>query len=218
MPSNLAYVIMGGTFDPVHNGHISLARALYRTFGQKVVFMPTAPPNYKQLPTTTANERLDMLKLAINDNPHFVIDSSEILQQKYIPTIDSLKALRKKIGYDIPLYFLIGEDSLVNLDTWDSWQMLFNLTNFIVAMRPGYSLDQMSEQLKAQCTKRTIKDKSKLIQPFGQIYFLDFTPLNISSTNIRNNYQQKLPTTGMVDPKVDQYIKDNKLYSSNQLC
>lgn len=212
-----AYVIIGGTFDPIHNGHVLLAKTLYKTFEQPVVFVPTAPPNYKEPPQTTAKERLDMLKLALNDDPHFIIDTNEMFEQDYIPTVKSLKALREKIGYDRPIHFLIGEDSLVSLDTWDNWTELFNLTNFVVAMRPGYNLEQMSEQLKLEFTRRTTCIIKNLAVPYGQIYILNFTPHDISSTTIRNNCQQNLPIDQMVDPKVARYIKDNKLYFSDSI-
>ncbi|HLX54587.1 MAG TPA: nicotinate (nicotinamide) nucleotide adenylyltransferase, partial [Aquella sp.] len=172
----------------------------------------TAPPNYKEPPKTTATQRLEMLKLALNDDQRFIIDTHEMFEQEYIPTVKSLKALREKIGYDKPIHFLIGEDSLVSLDTWDNWQELFNLTNFIVAMRPGYNLDQMSEQLKLEFTKRTTCNIKNLTGPYGHIYILNFTPHDISSTRIRNNCRENLPIDDMVDTKVAKYIKDNKLY------
>ncbi|MCC2624955.1 MAG: nadD [Burkholderiales bacterium] len=207
-----AYIILGGTFDPIHNGHILLAEALYNSFKQPVIFIPTAPPNYKAPPQTTAKERLEMLKLALNNNPHFIIDSCEMFEENYISTNQSLKILREKIGYDKPIYFLIGEDSLVSLDTWDNWHELFNLTNFVVAMRPGYSLEQMSGQLKLEFTKRTTCSIKNLTDPYGQIYILNFTPHDIASTTVRNNCKQNLPIEDMVDPKVAKYIKENKLY------
>lgn len=212
MANNIAYVIIGGTFDPVHNGHILLAKALYNTFAQKVVFIPTAPPNYKEPPQTTAKQRLEMLNLALEDNPHFSIDSHEMFKQDYIPTLDSLKTLRKRIGDTIPVYFLIGGDSLVSLDTWNNWQELFGLTNFVVAMRPGYSLDKMSQQLKIEYDNRITDNILEFTQPYGQIYTLDFIPVDISSTKIRARCKQNLPIDDMVDPKVTQYIKKNQLY------
>jgi nicotinate-nucleotide adenylyltransferase len=209
-----AYIILGGTFDPIHNGHTLLAEALHTTFGQNIVIVPTAPPNYKEPPHTTVEQRMDMLELATKDKSYFIIDSHEMFEQEYTPTVKSLKALREKIGYDKPIHFLIGEDSLVSLDTWDHWQELFNLTNFIVAMRPGSDLNQMSEQLKLEFTKRTTCNVKSLHEPYGQIYILNFTPHDISSTKIRSNCRQNLPIDNMVDPKVASYIKENKLYLS----
>lgn len=215
---NKPYIIIGGTFDPVHNGHILLAEALYKLLGQDVVFTPTATPNYKAPPKTTVQQRLDMLKLAINNNPHFIIDSHEIYAAEYIPTIKSLQMLRERIGYTRPIYFLIGEDSLVSLDTWDDWQNLFNLANFIVAMRPGYKLEQMSNSLTQEYNKRLIKCSTAFNKPNGQIFILDFDPLDISSTKIRNYVAQGLPIDTMVSKKVLQYIRDNKLYFNNKVC
>lgn len=216
MVENPAYIILGGTFDPVHNGHILLAKALYSQFKQNVVFMPAATPNYKKPPSTTEIQRLDMLKLAIANNKHFIIDSHEMFETKYIPSVVSLKILREKIGYERTVYFLIGEDSLLSLDTWDNWHELFNLTNFIVALRPGYNLEQMSKTLAHEYNSRL--SNLEVTAPYGKIYLLDFKPLDISSTTIRNNIANDLPIENMVDPKVAQYIKDNKLYINNKLC
>lgn len=218
MVENSPYIIIGGTFDPVHNGHISLATALHKLFEQNIVFTPTAVPNYKAQPQTTAKQRLDMLNLAISHNPHFIIDSHEMFDPNYTPTVKSLQTLRKKIGNSRAVYFLIGEDSLLSLDTWDDWQKLFDLSNFIVAMRPGYKLEQMSDKLKQQYNRRIVKNKADLGAPNGQIYVLDFAPLDISSTKIRTNIAQNLPIDTMVDPTVAKYIKDNKLYITNKLC
>jgi nicotinate-nucleotide adenylyltransferase len=139
-----------------------------------------------------------------------------MFETHYIPSVVSLKTLRDNIGYERAVYFLIGEDSLLSLDTWDNWQELFNLTNFIVALRPGYNLEQMSKTLAHEYNRRL--SSLKVTAPYGQIYLLDFKPLDISSTTIRNNIANDLPIENMVDPKVAQYIKDNKLYINNKLC
>jgi nicotinate-nucleotide adenylyltransferase len=159
-----------------------------------------------------------MLKLAINGNRHFAIDSHEMYSPEYIPTVKSLQLLRKKIGITRPIYFLIGEDSLVMLDTWDDWQNLFNLTSFIVAMRPGYRLEQMSKKLAQEYNQRLIKNKADFNAANGQIFILDFAPLDISSTKIRNNVKQGLPIDNMVNHSVERYINDNKLYFMNKVC
>lgn len=216
MSDHNAYIIIGGTFDPVHNGHIQLANALYKRFKQEIVFVPTAAPNYKSRPSTTAKQRLDMLKLALKDNSHFIIDSCEIFQSDYIPTVKSLQMLRKKIGRTMPIYFLIGEDSLLSLDTWDNWRSLFDLTNFIIAMRPGYKLEQMSYSLKEEYNKRITESEADLMTSHGQIYILDFAPVDISSTQIRSNIINGLPIDKMVDPGVAKYISENKLYFNNK--
>lgn len=212
-----AIIFIGGTFDPIHKGHTLLAEALYNLFHQPVTFVPAAPPNYKMAPQTTAMQRLDMLKLALANNQHYLIDNSEIFLSEYRPTVTSLKQLRKKIGNQTPVYFLIGEDSLVSLDSWDNWQELFNLTNFIVAMRPGYELSQMSEKLANEYNNRLVTNIQSFNQPSGQIYILDFKPLDISSTQIRHNIHNDLPFEEWVDARVAQYIIKNKLYLPNKL-
>jgi nicotinate-nucleotide adenylyltransferase len=207
-----AYIIIGGTFDPVHTGHLLLAEKLYTTFKQPIIFVPAAPPNYKAPPQTAPQQRLEMLQLALKDKPYFKINSSETFNKSYIPTVSSLRKLRKTIGYTTPIYFLIGEDSLITLDSWDNWQELFDLTNFVVAMRPGYSLDKMSPMLRDEYKNRHILRLDKPTQPYGYIYTLDLEPIDISSTKIRTNIAENLPINNLVDPKVAEYIIENKLY------
>lgn len=220
MVENLAkiHIIFGGTFDPIHNGHIRLAHAIYKTFAQQIIFTPVAVPNYKAPPIATGPQRLDMLRLAINNNPHFIINSYEILQAEFTPTVNSLEKLRTEIGELQPIYFVIGEDALLELDSWDNWRRLFCLTNFIVVMRPGYNLETMSAPLKQEYLKRSTHNFTNMTTPHGQIYILDFKPLDISSTKIRNNIAQNLPIEQLVDPAVMRYITDNNVYFKSKFC
>lgn len=214
---NSPHIILGGTFDPIHNGHLLLAQKLYEVFKTPITFIPTAPPNYKSSPVSTANQRLEMLQLALNQDPRFILDTSEIFKLEYIPTIKSLTNLRSKIGNKVPIHFLIGGDSLITLDSWDNYQELFNLANFIVAMRPGYNLVNMSQALRNEYNNR-LTCLTKFNQPSGQIYTLEFTPLAISSTLIRNNIQAQLSITNLVSPNVAKYIYENKLYFNKSFC
>lgn len=211
-----AYFIIGGTFDPVHLGHMALAEKVYSIFRHTVNFIPTAIPNYKPPPKTTAIQRLDMLNLALKNNQHFAINNREMFLKEYIPTATSLKKLRHEIGNKIPIYFLIGGDSLITLDSWDNWQTLFDLTNFIVAMRPGYELNTMSEELKNEYDKRITTEIT--YSTSGDIYILDFDPMDISSTKIRNNIANNKSVANFISPEVNEYIVENKLYLNKIFC
>ena len=203
-------IILGGTFDPIHNGHITIATKLYDLFGTPVIFVPTAAPNYKAQPIASNKQRLDMLKLALDKDPRYIIDESEIFAEKYLPSYYSLSQLRNAIGKNKPIYFLIGGDSLVTLDTWDNWQELFNLTNFIVALRPGFDLHKMPAAIQQEFNDRVVANFADLNQPSGQIYLLELEPLDLSSTQIRDKLAHRQAINHLVPGKVADYLTCNE--------
>lgn len=205
-------ILIGGTFDPIHNGHLKLASTLLAQFQQPVMFVPNNLPSYKDAPTTTAKQRLDMLYLAIAGASGFLVEEMEVNQSEYYPTIKTLTLIREKLGPTIPLIFCIGSDSLVTLDSWDNWQDLFKLAHFVVATRNGYNLKTMNKNLHQQFNRRITQNKIDLEQPAGKIFMLDFEPIDISSTQIRNLVQDKQPIDQFVPIKVAKYINHNLLY------
>lgn len=206
-------IIFGGTFDPLHVGHMLIANKLYDTFQQKITFLPTGIPPYKPKPQTTTQQRLDMLNLSLNDDSRFCIDEREIKRNEYCYTYKTLREIRGEIGEQTPLFFVIGSDSLVSLDSWDNWQELFQLTNFIVVARPNYTEQMMSGKLYQQFMVR----KQDNLDAFkrstaGEIYMLHFDPVDISSTQIRNNIKANLGYENLVPTAVATYIKENRIY------
>lgn len=209
-----ALVILGGAFDPIHLGHLSLANSIYQKFNLPVSFMPlNGVPNYKASPTTTLNQRLDMLKLAIQDQAQFRIEPIETTSNRYSPSYLTLQKLRQNLGNSLPIFFVIGFDSLVSLDTWDNWQELFNLTNFIAVSRTGYTPSQMSDAMHQEYQKRK---SNKLDQPYpahGTIYEIEFDPIDISSTHIRELVKNNQSINDLVTIEVAKYIKGHGLYA-----
>ena len=204
-------ILFGGTFDPVHNGHMLLAQKLYSSFEQIITFLPIGIPPYKSIPQTSTEQRLDMLKLSIGIDYRYVIDLRELYSFNYNYTYQTLRQIRKEVGEDAAVFFLIGSDSLLNLDTWDNWQELLTLTNFVVAMRPNYNLNNMSPNLAYEFNKR-MRTKLENFTCCGCFYILDFTPLNISSTLIRNLVNNGESITHLVNKHVAKYILKNNLY------
>lgn len=208
-------VFFGGTFDPIHNGHIKLALHINNILNAKISLMPNSgTPNYKPKPIATEAERLKMLEIIANKyNKQIDLELNEMEQKKFSPSVDTLKRLRFKYGENIPFWFIIGGDSLINLDNWDNWKELFELTNFMVAMRPKYKISDATEVLQKEIKSRLCNKITSNI--YGKIYFTNFSPIDISSTAIRNNIM-----AGNVDSSVDhdvyQYIIDNNLYIKNK--
>ena len=157
--------ILGGTFNPVHKGHLNLARALYRILKlDKVIFVPSyIPPHKKLAGRATSRERLKMVKLAIKGNNRFGISLFEIDKKETSYSIDTLRFFKKKFGRDTQLFFLTGADSLAGLKKWKSLKNIFKLAEFIVATRPGYKFKKGSSEIE----------------------FIRIKPMDISSTKIR---------------------------------
>lgn len=208
-------ILFGGTFDPVHNGHIALAKYISDQFNHIVSFMPlSGVPNYKQPPLASLKERLDMLEIISNKySKQINIDYNEANLGKYSPTVFTLRRLRKIYGNDEPFYFIIGGDSLVNLDSWDEWTELFELTNFIVATRTNYSVDKMSSQLKEMAMPRITK--KQVLKPCGSIIMTHFEPIDISSTEVRKKILLSQNINNLIDYDVERYIKIHNLYSKS---
>ena len=207
-------ILFGGTFDPIHNGHIALGIYISNLFQQKVSFLPiTGIPKYKQPPIATTNQRLEMLKIITQKYPdNFDINYSEINLANYSPTIDTLNRINTDGQTNNVVSFIIGADSLVTLDTWDEWESLFDFTNFIVAMRPHYELSNMSDKLN-----NFIKDRFVSINEFsnvhnGQVVTAEFNPVDIASTNLRKLISCNQNCTDYIDEDVYNYIKKHKIY------
>lgn len=204
-------ILFGGTFDPVHNGHLKLALHIASQFNCKVDLLPlNGTPNYKPAPVANLKQRLEMLKLVIAMHPQQLqLNLSETEYPEYSPSYLTLSRLRTKYGTNESFFFIIGGDSLISLTTWDKWHELFNLTNFIVAMRPGYSVENLDKEI----IKRIIDIKNyNQSMPAGQIIITDFTPVDISSTQIRKNQKNLDSIADMVPESVNLYIQKQKLY------
>jgi nicotinate-nucleotide adenylyltransferase len=129
--------ILGGTFNPIHNGHLYLAERLQQTLGFEAIrFMPAAIPALKDMPNVSAEQRADMVKLAIVDHPTFEIDTHELERAGPSYTIDSLVSLRKELGDKVSICWLIGSDAFAKLNTWHRWNELLDHCHFVVVKRP----------------------------------------------------------------------------------
>lgn len=206
-------ILFGGTFDPIHNGHMAIAAKLHEVFNHQVTFLPTGIPPYKPPSQVLPIERLTMLQLAIGHTNKFAIDTLEIEQDTFCYTYKTLSLIRQQIGIATPLFFVIGSDSLITLNTWDNWQSLFNLTNFIIVHRTGYNSNNMPLELRHEFYQRVTSNLSEFKKSTsGKFYLLDFNPMNISSTKIRLDIKHNLAIKKYVPLKVQQYILEHNLY------
>lgn len=130
--------ILGGTFDPVHNAHLALARAALEALGlARILWIPTGDPPYREPPAATALHRVAMLELALADEPRYAIDRRELAPGASGYTVDTLAALRAELGPQTPLFLLMGADQYAKLETWSRWRELCEIA---VCARPGWAI------------------------------------------------------------------------------
>ncbi len=194
--------IIGGTFDPIHHGHLILAeysRILFKL--EKIVFIPAgAPPHKVKEEISSIEHRYHMTLLATNTNPYFVVSTIEMEKEGPNYTIETIRQLQVENKY-ANYYFILGEDSLKEIHTWKDYDRLLKICKFIVAPRP-------------YANRKSLADKvEELNTTFGKsIYILDAPLIEISSTTIRDRVNMGLSIKYLVPESVEQYIRKYKLY------
>ena len=207
--------IFGGTFDPIHFGHLRLAEEMAAALGlSRVLFMPAGQPPHREVPLISAAHRLEMVRLAIAGNSFFAVDAREVQREQPSYTVESLTSLRDELGPDQPMWLLLGADAFLGLASWHQWQRLFGLANIAVVTRPGaQSLqpDDMEEPLKSEVLNRQVADHTAA-GPAGSVWFQHMTPLEISATAIRDILGQQGSVRYLLPDTVLNYIYEHQLY------
>jgi nicotinate-nucleotide adenylyltransferase len=178
--------VLGGTFDPIHYGHLRPALELLETLDlAEVRFIPCRIPAHRGTPQVTAEQRLALVRLAIAGQPGFVADDRELRREGTSYMIDTLASLRDELGQETPLCLIIGADAFRELSTWSRWQELGKVAHIVVMQRPG-APQALPAPLAEWATPRTALDAEVLqTQPAGCILFQPVTQLDISATQIR---------------------------------
>ncbi|MDO8652744.1 MAG: nicotinate-nucleotide adenylyltransferase [Undibacterium sp.] len=213
-------LVLGGSFDPVHQGHVALAQHFVKRLQpQELRLVPAGQPWQKNRLIANAEQRIQMLRLAFEsgfDLP-VLIDQQEIKraeQQEASFTINTLGNMRAELGPATSLVFLIGADQLRNLSSWRQWRQLFDLAHICAASRPGFALDQDSlDQDVAQewCQRAGTLEEIRNL-PAGKSYLAQGLAWDVSATSIRHELQQTQQTTSLIPPKVLDYIQQHHLY------
>lgn len=208
--------LLGGTFDPIHIGHLQLADTVLSRYGfDKLLFIPSAhPPHKNEASVSDITHRLAMLRLAVDQKEQVEISEVEIHRQKTSYTIDTIVQLQELYTPPVRFYFIIGFDAILEIETWFRYQDLLLATNFIVAVRPGFSLNQIEGLLTRN---GFVPDTEKTDRWVGnrlanEVLFLTSKIVDISSTDIRNKRAAHQRWENLVSPGVRQYIIDNQLY------
>ena len=208
--------IMGGTFDPVHFGHLRLAQEAAEILGlERVRWVPAGQPWHRVAPRAAAKHRLEMVRLAIEKNALFELDDAEIRQTAPGYTVETLERLRGELGAKRSMVLLLGTDAFRNLTTWQRWRDLFGLAHIFVAHRPGHSLTPggMPAALAVEWRTRAGTPDVLRGQPTGTIVSHGTTALDISASAIRAHFTQARSPRYLLPSAVLDYIEAHQLYT-----
>lgn len=216
LPRALPLGVLGGTFDPIHFGHLRLAEELAQQLDcAEVRFIPAGRPWHRGAPGATPAQRLEMVRLAIEGNPRFVLDAREVSKNAPGYMVETLSELRQEMGSEQSLCLLLGADAFLALPTWHRWRELFGLAHVAVAHRPGFALlqAQMDGQLREELERRMSTDPSALQGlPAGRVMSCPITPLAISATAIRAGIEAGRSPRYLLPESVLDYIQAQNLY------
>jgi len=184
--------ILGGTFDPIHIGHLVLAEEVRRFLKlDKIIFIPTyLPPHKSRKGMVSENHRLEMVKLAISEHPNFIVSDLEIKRKGRSYTVITLEELKREFPLSVKLFLIVGSDALKELPKWKNFLQILELAKIIIAKRPGFPV--------------------KLKPTWAKI--IRITPLDISSSQIRKRIKKGSSIRYLVPEKVEEYIEKNRLY------
>ena len=208
-------VFYGGTFDPVHNGHLAVARSARDALGATIRLMPAADPPHRAAPGASALQRARMLDLAVAGERGLEVDRREVSRGARSYTVDTLREVREQLGPQAPVALLLGADSLLGLASWKEWQTLFTLTHFVVAERIGNNLQaRLPPELQAFTKGRWVATAGELCaSPAGRLLRLRQPLQPESASDIRARIASGRPWRHLVPPAVAEYIDRHHLYA-----
>lgn len=212
--------ILGGTFNPIHNGHLRLAQVLAETLKLDTVkFIPSAQPPHKTVPQVSAEHRAAMVALAIQNNPIFSLEDCELLRTGNSYTIDTLEYLRQLHGEETSLVLLMGSDAFTKLNTWHRWADIIQYCHIALVQRPlsqaATNNTPLDKQLETLLQNHYTENSDDLHSTnAGFITMQAMTPLAISSTEIRATLENKQSARYLLPDAVLDYIDTHQLYDA----
>ena len=217
--SSKAIGILGGTFDPIHFGHLRLAEEMLELANlRQIRFIPTGIPPHRNAPQVSAQHRSAMVRLAITDQPAFVLDEREVERTAPCYTVNTLRELRAELGAAQPLCLLMGGDAFLQLHTWHEWEQLFGLAHIVVGYRPGFTLEERihsaTAELQRHYQQRLCAANALSQQPCGGITELAIPKLEISATDIRRRVVEGRTIRYLLPNAVADYIHQHQLYTT----
>src|SRR6267143_689316 len=218
--------LLGGSFNPVHNGHLTIARQAREALGlDQILFIPTSyPPHKPNGILAPAKDRHEMVRLAITSDPSLAISDVEIRRPGKSYSIDTIRLLRQEYGAQTQLFFLIGFDAFLDFPSWREPLTLLELCPFVVLSRPGLSFRSLSTvALLPPIPYPSLADLdagriSRLEAPIGKqrLICLKLPPCAISASDIRSRVRQGLPVANLLPPLLESYILQHYLYQEER--
>lgn len=197
--------ILGGSFDPVHKGHVTIAREAVRRLSlDRLLFMPARiPPHKLGRPMSDAAHRLAMVRLSIADDPALDVSELELSRPGTTYTVDTIRALLTEIGADGELFFIVGADQALELPTWKTVNELVRLCTLVPVARAGVPLDRLDE-LRGRLPDDVVENLKATA--------IDMPPVDVSSTQVRTLVGEGKSIAGLVPAAVEEYIREHRLY------
>jgi nicotinate-nucleotide adenylyltransferase len=207
--------ILGGTFDPVHSGHLRLAIEFYERLDlAEVRLIPLNMPPHRESPRANSEQRLAMLKIAIKNISGLTIDECELHREEVSYTIDTVSAVRKQAG-DTSICLLMGMDAFNTMPFWHRWEELLDQVHIVIADRPTDDIAK-DPNMTVFFNTHSVDDISHLHNtPAGNIYKIDIPVLDISASQIRNIISSGMDASCLLPEKVLDFIKTNNLYQQD---
>lgn len=210
--------LFGGTFDPIHFGHLRLAEEAIDHLGLAGVrWIPAGQPPHRGTPQVTAQQRLEMVLRSTRKNARFSVDPAEVEAAAPSYTVHTLERLRGELGSQQPLVLLVGADAFAGLASWHRWRELFSLAHIAISHRPGFPVETASlpHELATEFADRRLADPALLrLQPAGGIVTFAMTQLAISATQIRKLLANGLSARYLLPDAVLDYIDLHQLYKT----
>lgn len=209
--------LLGGSFDPVHKGHVALGNYFAELLTpDELRVIPAGSPWQKQgMLRTPAEHRLAMVRLAFEDfAAPVVLDEQEIQRDRPTYSIDTLRAVREELGPDVSIAFLIGADQLQQLHTWKEWRKLFDYAHICAASRPGFEMDEahVPSEVVREFARRAATPQQIRETPNGLTCLADNLSVDISATQIRSALERGEKASSLLPSRVLDYIKQHHLY------
>lgn len=209
--------LLGGTFNPIHFGHLRMAQELADALNlAEIRFIPAANPPHKAAPTVSAQQRAEMVQLAIADNSLLKLDTRELNRQGASYTIDTLISVREELGESVSICLMMGSDAFTKLDSWHRWNELLNYCHIILVQRPSsQSQAKLSEQLTALLSEHYTENVDDLAEKTtGYMHMQQITAQDISATHIREKLASGKSAKYLVPNAVLAYIQQHQLYKA----
>lgn len=208
-------VIYGGTFDPIHHGHLRLAVELRECLKvPEIALLPCHIPPHRESPGASSDRRLELLHLAVEDEAGLVVDDRELTREGASFTADTLRQIRAEIGPEAPLAMVVGTDSFAGFDRWREWQRIPGLAHIIVVVRPGSDIPAASAAANLLSTRSADLVDDLHGSASGRILVLEPPLMEVSATGIRERIAQGRSPRYLLPDAVWRRIRDAGLYGA----